>query len=71
MQEGEILVTVIEYSKKENRVMVRGIFRRTDDMPETLDKGNYQNKVQCFLGADMGANVGFQFDDDMEDPDDS
>ena len=61
LRKSDTVYVCIEYSPKENRVMVRGIFEMSDPMPKKIDVVNIQNKVGCFLGIDMGKNVGFRF----------
>jgi hypothetical protein len=56
----DIKVCVIEYSPKQKRVTVRGVWNR-DDIPmlPLLEPDNYQNQVQVFEGHDHGYHVGF------------
>ena len=62
LKEGDVFKVVLEYSPKENRVMVRGIFK-DGRPPDLLDRANSRNVVSCFLDIDMGANIGFQMGD--------
>jgi hypothetical protein len=59
MEQQRIVTVVIEYSPSQSRVMVRGVFAEGQPLPAPLAPENRQNHVRCFLGADMGTNVGF------------
>ena len=59
MTQLEIVTVVIEYSPTQRRVMVRGVFRKYDVFPSPLAPENQQNRVQVFVGHDMGSAPGF------------
>lgn len=64
IRKNDAVYVLIEWIPAENRVVVRGVFEKDDEMPKKLHPNNAQNRVGCFLGADMGSNVGFTFPDD-------
>ncbi len=59
MTQLEIVTVVIEYSPTQRRVMVRGVFRDGQPMPAPLVAENKQNRVQVFVGMNMGSAPGF------------
>lgn len=65
METPRIMIILIEYSVKQDRVIVRGCLEKEKykRLP-VLEEGNLQNSIQVFEGTDHGYYVGFRFKND-------
>ena len=54
----QVLTVLLEYSPRQQRVIVRQVAAEYKPLP-VLEDGNVQNAVKVFLGVDMKFNVGF------------
>lgn len=59
--DNRVIFVCIEYSPKQNRVMVRGTFDERDLIPKPLAPENIQNVLGTFLNMEMSSPAGFSF----------